>query len=285
MAKFRNFCFTINNWTDDDVVRLNGLDYKYLIYAPEVGKQGTPHLQGYCELAQQTRCKALKSKIPKAHIEKRKGTPKQAADYCKKDGDYTEHGEISRPGARNDIKSYVSSILEGKSEMDIIEEHPSCYVRYPKAYHAVKLAQARQDKSFRKVQVIILHGPAGSGKTRRAYQADPDLYAVTDSRWWDGYCGQKTILIDDFYGGIRYDYFLRLLDGYPFQLPIKGGFTWKQWDTVYITSNSPPALWYPVGYTDAIARRVSQVEELVLPSTSETNTSETTFPLLQPDGP
>lgn len=74
----------------------------YIIWGREVGENGTPHLQGYCELNKQQSRKQI-TKIPgfaKAWTQRRhqKSSQKQAIDYCKKDGDWEEHGE---PKVRN----------------------------------------------------------------------------------------------------------------------------------------------------------------------------------------
>lgn len=281
-GRYRNFCFTVNNFTDADKAQLAALEYNYLCYGHEVCPDtGTPHLQGYCELQKQMRHNTLKLAIPRAHFENRKGTPKQAADYAKKDGvDIFEDGIMSRPGARTDIKSYVTAVREGKNNHDLIDDHLDCVAKYRHLADFVRLSQLEQDRSFEPLNVIVLWGAAGTGKTKTAHTADPLLFqAPIDGKWWDGYTGQKTILFDDFYGKVPYDYLLKLLDGYKFHIPIKGGFTWKCWKTVYITSNHHPEAWYPSGLTPALARRISGITEFhqaeggapVLPPTSETS--------------
>lgn len=40
-------------------------------------------------------------------------------------------------------------------------------------------------------------GPPGTGKTRRATSDHPDAYRKLQNKWWDGYQGQKAVIIDD----------------------------------------------------------------------------------------
>jgi len=263
--RYRNFCFTINNPTDDDKSKVAQLPASYTVYGEEIGeKSGTPHLQGYCELTKQTRFKKLKLLLPRAHIEKRRGTAEQAAKYCKKDGVYTETGTISNPGKRNDISNLYDAMKEGKSNYELQEIDCSTYARYYKAMGHMRFNwQSATQKDYQHVEVIILHGTAGSGKTRACLEFDPDLYQVTrDGDWWCGYNGQSTILFDDYYGNIKYDRFLRLLDGYRFMLSVKGSQTWKNWTTVLITSNTAPHQWYTQGLTPALARRFTLVIDM-----------------------
>jgi len=98
------------------------------------------------------------------------------------------------------------------------------------------------------------------------FEEHPDCYFVTPTStgqlWFDGYDGQDVVIFDDFYGGLPLPYMLRLLDGYPMRLPIKGGHTYAKWTKVYLTSNVPPTEWYqdPDG---AFARRIHEVVEFL----------------------
>lgn len=43
--------------------------------------------------------------------------------------------------------------------------------------------------------------------------------------WWDGYCGQKVVILDDYRPWwCPFSFMLRLLDRYPIQVQVKGGF-------------------------------------------------------------
>lgn len=262
---YRNFVFTINNPTADAMDKLKP-ESKYLVYGEEIAPTtGTPHLQGYCELKKRTRFAKLKSLIPTAHIEKRKGTAKEAADYCKKEGKYQEYGSMSRPGTRNDIMKLYEAVKKGTDEEDMFDAYPKEMYRYYRAVERHRNSIGKKPYVFMKVETYVFYGESGSGKTRRVYAECPNVYRVMhaeETLWWDGYHGQEAILFDEFYGGVKYSKMLELLDGYYMQLPIKGGHTVKRWKKVYITSNQPPERWYSSGLTPALARRLTYIERL-----------------------
>lgn len=259
--RLHSFVFTINNWTDEDYSNLLTLPSTYIIIGKENGtEQNTPHLQGYCELIRKVSFNKLKKMIPRAHLERRLGSSQQASDYCKKENNYYEHGKLSNPGKRNDLELLYEGVKNGSTDSELSDAYPCTYMKFYKAVDRVRLNFAREDNKWEPITVTVLHGEAESGKTRKAYETDPDLYRLMPSTplWWDGYAGQETVLIDDYYGEIQYSFFLQLLDGYKFQLPIKGGHTWKQWKHVIITSNAPPDQWYN-GMTPALKRRLTNI--------------------------
>lgn len=281
-GRLRNFVFTINNPTKKDVNMLQELEYRYIVYGREIGKENkTPHLQGYCELTKQMRFAAVKKHLPRAYLAARRGTGKHAADYCKKDGDFTEFGTMKKPGERTELKKVYEMVKNGRTDIEIGETFPATYMRAYRAVDRVRMNYSRTDRCFEPVEVIVLWGDTGTGKTRKAYEIDPDLYrAANNGQWWDGYVKQQTILFDDYYGTVPYDQFLALLDGYKFQIPIKCGFTWKRWKRVIITSNEEPCYWYDKKHgfmTPALERRLKDVRHFeggggvnITPDTSET---------------
>lgn len=85
-TKGRAWCYTLNNYTDDDVVRLESIECLRHVVGREVGEAGTPHLQGYIRFKEPCRFSWWKNQVPKAHVELRKGTEEQAVTYCRKEG-------------------------------------------------------------------------------------------------------------------------------------------------------------------------------------------------------
>lgn len=244
---------------------------RYICYqketCPETKRQ---HFQGYIELFEATRLSGLKKIVGECHAEPRLGTRSEAKVYCQKQvtavvGSFVEFGVW-----REDVnkKRKLVDILASCSTLDeLIETDPISYVRYHRGLTKLYAwRQRKQAKLFRKLEVICLIGDTGSGKTRKALEY-PDHYVVPlgDHIWFDGYSGESTIILDDFYGGIKYGTFLKLCGGQEQQLPVKGSFVWALWKRVVITSNVGPEHWYKKGYTPAMRRRITKVIHMVNP--------------------
>lgn len=89
-------------------------------------------------------------------------------------------------------------------------------------------------------------GGTGLGKTRKAwYEAGEEAYVKDpNTKWWDGYNGQKRVIIDEFTGLISISHILRWLDMYPVIVETKGSAMPLLADEFWITSNIDPRLWY-----------------------------------------
>jgi len=98
----RTWCFTINNYTDEDKILLHQLPFCYLIYGHELSKTGTPHLQGYVTLQSASRLSGLHKRIPRAHWEQARSV-EASKRYCMKDGNYRQFS--SNPNSRKSSKS------------------------------------------------------------------------------------------------------------------------------------------------------------------------------------
>ena len=142
MVQTKYYCFTINNYTANEVAQLEALgasnDINYLIYGFEEGEQGTPHIQGYVILANRKRPTAVKELVgQRAHIEAARGSPSANRDYCSKDGSFQEFGEFPTvtQGKRSDLedfKNWVTTTELYPSDKRIAEKFPALYVRYPR---------------------------------------------------------------------------------------------------------------------------------------------------------
>lgn len=110
----------------------------------------------------------------------------------------------------------------------------------------------------------VYWGPTGTGKTRTAWEeAGLDSFPKDpNTKWWDGYRGQRNVIIDEFRGSISISHMLRWLDCYPVSVEPKGGGTPLAACKFWITSNLPPEKWYPDLDEDtfkALRRRFTKV--------------------------
>lgn len=264
MSRLRNFCFTLNNYTEQDETTIDNFAHEgsnYLVYGHEVGESGTPHLQGYCELTTQTSFSTLKKTFPSMHIEKRKGTAEQAADYCKKDNDRIyEYGNISRQGKRTDLDNLLTDLKDGCNMRKVVNKYNYQCIR-----HAEKYLTYNERVRNWSMEVTWIYGSPGSGKTRMAQEiAGPDAYWASPSSWFDGYDAHETVVFDDYRPHIYpTSLLLRLLDRYPLQVPFKGGFRQFLARKIIVTTPLHPSCYIADSENNQqLMRRITKVVEL-----------------------
>ncbi|ADD62457.1 replication-association protein [Human associated cyclovirus 1] len=267
----RRFCFTWNNYTELNYALCQEFIKKYCKYGI-VGKElapttNTPHLQGFCNLQKPMRFSTIKKRLDNGiHIEKSMGSDTQNQTYCSKSGEFFEAGDPQCQGKRNDLQSVVDTIQAGNGSLSsIANEHPTAYIRYFRGIQEYIKTVRPIPPRYHKTEVRYYHGPPGSGKSRRALEEATalasdlnDIYYKPRGTWWDGYKQQSCVIIDDFYGWIKYDEMLKICDRYPYKVQIKGGFEEFTSKYIWITSNIDTNLLYKFNdYNDtAFVRRI-----------------------------
>jgi len=270
----KNWCFTLNNYTVQDVEALaqkgtESLESRsifYLVFGREVGEGGTPHLQGFVAFTKRKTLAYVRNyTLLKSHCEPAKGTPAQATTYCKKDGDYQEFGVCpGGAGRRNDLAKLYELIRGGADARTIADQFPSQYIRYRRSILDC-IAEQAIERNWES-DVRVLWGRTGTGKTRKVFDTheSKDIYVHPGDSWFNGYEGQEVALFDDYNGSeFKLSYLLKLLDRYKMKVPVKGGYV--QWipKIIYITSNKDPQQWYNNAleeHRDAMFRRITTIE-------------------------
>jgi len=271
----KNWCFTLNNYTDVELQALaqagpellESQSLRYLVYGRETSESGTPHLQGFISYNSRKTLSAVKSTpgLSRAHLEPAKGTPVQAANYCKKDGEYTEYGQLpAGAGRRTDLEELYQLIKSGAGKEEVADKFPSQFIRYRNSILAL-IADYQEERDW-ECDVQVLWGRTGTGKTRKVFDSHPskDIYVHPGESWFNGYEGQPVVLFDDFNGSeFKLSYLLKLLDRYKMKVPVKGGYV--QWipKIIYITSNKDPQVWYLNAieeHRNAMFRRIKSIE-------------------------
>jgi hypothetical protein len=252
----RAWVFTLNNYTPEDEIVLKKLECEYMIYGhehtgprPSSLKEGdpwTPHLQGYVYFANARTMSAIKKKTTvRIHLEPAVGKAEDSRRYCTKEDTegFYEMGTMPEQGKRNDMALVKDIVMEGGTMDDVVRVASNYQVgrwgEWLMKYQPVPPLD-------RELDVYWYWGATGTGKTWAALheaEAEEGGYWMSSKnlRWWDGYQGQKNIVIDDF----RADFcplheLLRYLDPYPCRVEVKGSSFWFAPRRIWITCPYPP---------------------------------------------
>lgn len=287
MSKSRNWVFTINNPTEEQLDPPNRC--KLLIANREVGESGTPHLQGYIEFSSPVALSFLRNWDQRGHYEIRKGSQYDAIKYCLKDFYDEETGtpawgfDLSLESLEGfglqtfgidtslNVQDFLASLNTSKTTKltalkNLIDEGAGDkqladydFDTWARSYRA--LTQYRLlcvEPRDHEMDVFVIYGPTGTGKSKYCRDNFESPYWKQRGKWWDNYSQQSVCILDEFYGWLQWDVLLRMCDRYPLMVETKGGqiqFTSK---TIVFTSNTKPDQWYKDKYFDAFIRRVKK---------------------------
>jgi len=243
--KYRDWCFTWNNWTQANYDAVLDYPSDYLVIGKEVGDSGTPHLQGYFYCKSARYFSAIQKKLRGAHLKPRypKSTPEKAATYCKKDGDFFERGTCPEQGKRNDVELVREQLQAGEGMRGV--------VRVATNLQSIKIAECilkyEEPKRDWKPHIVWYWGLTGCGKSREAHLqfADKDYFrkSSTTEKWFDGYDAHTHVIFDDFLfpeNKKEYNYWLDVFDRYACVVQTKGGIRQFLAKEIIVTSSTNP---------------------------------------------
>lgn len=235
------WCYTLNNPTEDDKSPPQAL-WTYHVVGHETGSSGTSHFQGYIEMNKLYRLTGMAKLFPRAHLEPRKGTAQQAADYCKKDGDFQEYGTISLPKNTNQIKAQKRNwdeAFQAAKTGDFESIPKDMLTRYYHSYKRIKQDYQQAPPPLADVCGIWFVGPPRTGKSHTARERYPGYYDKPCNKWFDGYQGEETIIIDDFDTNhlVLGHHLKRWADKYAFPAEHKGTTVQIRPKRIVVTSN------------------------------------------------
>ena len=253
----RGWCFTINNWTDVDCRKLaeffdDNPNCTYLVYGKEVGKQGTPHLQGYLHCKHARAGLAVRHAIgDRGHWEAAKGSPQANRAYCSKQtsesNPLVEMGRCPQQGRSADLATLTEAFCKGVTPRQLRQEErwdeAATYIKHQRGLAAFLFESAPRRDPDNEVTVWWCYGPTGSGKSRWAHETFPDAYYhPMAGKWFDGYRGEAVVIFDDFRPDkeLTYHWILGVIDRYAKACPVKGAFTELQATTFVFTTPEKP---------------------------------------------
>nr|QTE03550.1 MAG: replication-associated protein [Phylloscopus fuscatus CRESS-DNA-virus sp.] len=227
-------------YTDFDLKDGKLFDSRLVEYCIE-GRETCPdtsrvHLQGFVVFKNRQRFGSVKAMLPTAHIERARGTPQEAAEYCRKDGNYREVGRLPEVSCGGDRFRAILVSAENGAIESVKRDYPALYIRYKTTLHSLaKYDVTELDNSCG----VWICGPPRCGKDASVRKLG-DVYNKPLSKWWDGYEGQKLVLISDIepQHGKWLGYFLKIwCDRYAFNAEVKGSFMKIRPKKIFCTSN------------------------------------------------
>lgn len=264
MSKYRGWCFTVCNYTEEELESIKTIPCRYLVVGREVASTGTPHLQGYIYF-EHPRCLAGVSRaIPRAHLEVARGTAAQNLAYCtKQDAEPYVRGDPprckeQRVAAGKEAWQEVIQFAKADDMDSLYEHHPAAYVTHYRTLKAIASDNQEPPPTLDNVCGEWYWGEAGVGKTTFARMQHPNAYIKGRHRWWDNYKGEEVVIMDDMdpfhkgMGGLIKDW----TDRFPFRAEIKGSSMLIRPRKVIITSQYPPErIWEDAETLAAVRRR------------------------------
>ena len=225
------------------------------------------------------RFSTLRRRLPTAHVEPVRDLRASLA-YVQKEDSRVEgekplvKGEIKAgpgQGHRSDLDELRKRILDGQETADQLILSDAGAWRHSRLVGDLVSARDRhrQEGKLRDVQVRVIFGDTGTGKTSAAIEGLQAVGSVCRVTHWgpgafDGYDGQESLVLDEFAGQPPIEELLTWLDRYPVALPARYRARQAMFVRVVLCANSAPWTWYPwapQAQRAALARRLHLVEE------------------------
>lgn len=277
MSRSDRWCFTVPNpgewrpiWTPSSM--------SYLVWEMETcPTTGTLHIQGYMRLTTRRRLQSAKDLLVEgAHLELSRGSEEENRNYCLKEFnqnpqiEHEEHGEYDpgrRQGRRSDLEAAIETLRTAGLEA-VQREHPAVYVRNHIGLEKLQESLVPTPPLLRTMNVTVLWGAPGVGKTWRVLMTFPEAYRVRPGRDpWGTYNHEETILFDEFdYDKWRIEEMNELVDIYRLRLDCRYRDKWAHWRRVFIISNISPDYWWQYQNEvkkQAFRRRITNCIEVV----------------------
>ena len=208
---------------------------KYAVGQLERGSEtGRLHLQYFVQMERSRRLAHMRTVIcDRSHWEPMYGSVAQARAYATKEDTRVEgpweFGLMSSVGKRRRPRGGRGLCEGGDGPLQGGRGVLLAWVAHGRGLTSLrqqlKLDADRRSFGPEGPEVWVLWGPSGTGKSRFVAARWPDAFwKAPESKWWDGYSGQETVVLDDFK-----DYAMplvelqRLLDWYPLWVEVKGG--------------------------------------------------------------
>lgn len=179
----KNWCFTLNNYTQEEYTTFLSTDSTYVVVGKEVGAEGTPHLQGYICFRTNKRLTAVKAINGRAHWELARGDSMANFTYCSKDGDFVEQGTrpMTRSEQRRSQQEHYADVIRAARAGTVEVEYPREFVQYNSTLLRLYSPVIADLDSYCGIWCM---GNPGAGKSRWARHNFPGFYDKLINKWY-----------------------------------------------------------------------------------------------------
>jgi hypothetical protein len=263
---------TINNFVLDEQRRAyNNIENQpRAMMVHEIGHEtGTPHLHIFVEYRSPKSFQQMRRIFPRANIQPAQGTTAQIRQYLDKGGIILY--EIRMQDRRQ-------GFMEAANIDEFRDLHPREFLSHLNNAITIFNNIFLEDHSFfdrKQIKTYWFYGHTGSGKTWAACDALREIHEeghqvseiglCRTELWFNGIdYNTYGVLIDDFRASsLQYHKLLRLLDGRPLRVEIKGSFTIWNPSVVFITCSLSPHLCYSgINALDGIEQLLRRLTEI-----------------------
>jgi len=275
-TRSRGWLFTWNNYPDTYRDTLDELECRYVCAGEEVAPTtGTPHLQGYIYFRNAKRLRTMRQLLAGCHLLPANGTAAENRAYCSKTREqdlepnavFYERGNIPvDPAAKGEAERVRWQTAWDLAKLGDIEAiQPDIRVRQYSALRRIERDFMPAVEPLTSPCGIWIFGLSGAGKSRSVLDAFPDAYPKPRTQWWDGYQGERVVLLDDV---DRFDvklggYLKHWADCYAFIGESKGGAKKIRPARFIVTSQYRiEDIWEDAETRDALNRRFHVIEKV-----------------------
>jgi hypothetical protein len=219
---------------------------KEYVIAREQHADGTPHIHCFVSYEKKVSWSATRWDISTYHgyyVKARSWASVQ--QYCKKGGDFISNIDTESALAKKGKKNM--RILTGDLH-ELLEDGTLPALSLPNALKArAAYALLHPPANQEGTRGVWIYGPPGVGKSHYVRTHHTDIFLKAQNKWWDGYTGQKVVLLDDFdLNGACLSHYLKIwADKWSCTGEQKGATIPLNHETFYITSNYSPSQIFP----------------------------------------
>lgn len=250
------YVFTVNNWTQEQWDDLTKVECRWMIFGKEIAPTtGTPHLQGEIYFNQALNLwNALQMfPFPPHFLEPWKKGDKRGTGagvtYCGKDAnDVFEKGRRIEQGVDVDIRTCVHEQQSMRAVFEMTKD--------PRRISVAKAMMPYIRPEYRNVKTYWFYGrnadkmvrPIVEKQKTKVYYCDPT------SKYWEGYDGEKIIVIYNYRKKwCDIAFLLSMIQGLPMRVSYRFGSHPLCATSIVITSDvAPISMYFDASYSDSM---------------------------------